>query len=156
MYAKDMGVSVEEAMRRLELQQSAFPDLESRLMKNERETFAGLWIRHKPDYRIVVWFTEGGEETIRRYIEGDPNSSLVVVRNGADATLAELMTTQEAAIRVAEEVGVPADSDINIRKNRAELYVTDRQGFCDALREAGLWLPEYVVVIEVERLATPD
>jgi hypothetical protein len=54
-YAKDFGVSVEEADRRLDLQDDV-GSLGAKLEKNEPDTFAGLESRHKPDYHVVVYF----------------------------------------------------------------------------------------------------
>ena len=64
MYAKDYGVPLEEAVRRLRLQ-NALPRLEPELRKKEADTFAGLWIQHEPDFRLVVLFTRDGEKTIQ-------------------------------------------------------------------------------------------
>ena len=45
--------------------------------RNERDTFAGLRIQHQPDFRVIVEFTSGGEETMARYLKiaGWPTSS---------------------------------------------------------------------------------
>ncbi len=69
MYAKDQDVPLEEAVRRLQLQESV-GKLGAELEANERDTFAGLWIEHEPEYRVVAAFTRDGEETIRPYVEG--------------------------------------------------------------------------------------
>lgn len=157
MYAIDQGISLEEAAHRLELNQNPFPNLESTLRKEEADTFAGLWVKDRPqELRIVVLFTRDGEETIRPYIEGKQGAERVEVRNGAGATMVELEAAQAEAIRIVDNLDVPADSDINVYKNRAELYITDRARFEAALREADAQLPNHVAVIEVDGLARPD
>lgn len=155
-YADDQGVSLEEAIRRLKLQEElSSSGLGPALEANEADTFAGLWIQHEPEYRFVVLFTRDGEEKIRPYIEGEPWADIVEVRNGADATLTELEAAQAEAGRIVRELDTRADSGINVQENRVELYVTDRTRLDAALREAGLRLPDHVAVIEVERLAEP-
>ena len=73
MNAKDYGVTLEEAVRRLRLQ-NALPRLEPELRKKEADTFAGLWIQHEPDLRLVVLFTRDGEKTIQPYIDDEVSS----------------------------------------------------------------------------------
>jgi len=153
-YAEDQGIPIEEAVRRLELQEDpALNRLRPELAVKAHDTFAGLWIQHKPEYRFIVLFTEGGEETIQPYLECNPHADVVEVRNGADATLAELRAAEEGAARIVDSLGIPADSGIHVSKNRAELLVTDRAAFEAALQDAGERLPEHVIVIEVEGLA---
>lgn len=156
-YAVDYGVSLEEAVRRLGQQEDpSLKSLEPELMVKERDTFAGLWIQHEPEYRYVVLFTGGGEGIMRPYLECNPEANLVEVRNGADATLAELMDAQEETGQITDSLDIPADSAIDVVGNRAELFVTDRTAFEAALQDAGERLPEHVVVIEVEGLAQPS
>ena len=51
--AEELGISVDEALRRLQYQ-DGIGDLQAALMANEHDTFAGLWIEHQPEYRIVI------------------------------------------------------------------------------------------------------
>ena len=99
--------------------ETALPNLEPALRKEEADTFAGLWINYRPgNGRIVVLFTRGGEETIRPYIKGEPGSQLVEVRNGASASMAELEATQAEAHRIVDALRVRADSDQRVREPR--------------------------------------
>src|SRR5687767_5119247 len=52
-YAADYGVSIEEAQRRLDAQQHQ-GDVIERLRNTTRGRLAGLWIEHKPEFRLVV------------------------------------------------------------------------------------------------------
>ena len=63
-YAEEMGVDVEEAMRRLALQ-DPIGELNATLAARESDTFGGLWVEHQPEYKVVVLFTRNGEETLR-------------------------------------------------------------------------------------------
>ncbi len=151
-YAETTGVSTEEAARRLALE-PAIGDLGARIEANEAETFAGLWIDHDPEnYRVVVRFTERGEEIIRPYVTNTALESLVDVRE-ARWSLAELRDAQNA-IDVPD---IPTNSGINVFENRVELYVTELDAAVvrSALASGVLRLPEPVVVVAVSELAQP-
>lgn len=158
-YAEDSGVSEEEAARRMRLQECyavELGNLEQKLRREEGDGFAGLWIAHEPEYRFVVLFTENGQQRIQPYIEDKSYAPLVEVRSGAEATLAELISAQREAGHILDRLDYRADSGVNTMKNRAELYVTDRDEFRTELRKAGLRLPEHVTLIEVEGLSRPS
>ncbi len=67
-YASIYDVSVDEAAKRLTLQGIA-ENLNASLVTKEDATFAGLWIQHEPDYRVIVQFTNNGDVTIKSYIQ---------------------------------------------------------------------------------------
>ncbi|MFA5761870.1 MAG: hypothetical protein WC877_08970, partial [Dehalococcoidales bacterium] len=52
LYAKLNEVSVDEALIRLDLQNAA-GELDAILTEKEADTFAGLWIEHTPDFKVV-------------------------------------------------------------------------------------------------------
>lgn len=143
--AAHLGISVDEAIRRLSLQDS-IGELGAKLEQQEAETLAGLWIQNEPEYRIIVAFTRDGQETIKPYIENTSLAGLVEVRT-AKVSLAELHTTQQAVSQIAQELGFPFSSGINVEKNQVELYVTDRALFEVALHKANRQLPEHVEII---------
>ncbi len=149
-YANTFGVDLEEAKRRLRLQEP-IGKLGAALAAGERDTFAGLWVEHRPAYRIVVQFTRDGERTIRPYIAGGPLADLVEVR-AARWTLAELEAALAETGRLVRTVAVPATVRLNLQENRVEVHVIDRARFDTALRDAGGQLPAGVVVLTV---ATP-
>lgn len=144
-YAADRGISPHEAVRRFRLEQT-LGDLGARLEERERDTFAGFWIQHEPEYRYVAAFTRDGEETIRPYIAGKPYADVVEVRRAA-ATYAELLAAQEELIRLMRRHGLRASSGTNVQANRVEVYVFDPASFRAKLRDAGAVLPEHVVLI---------
>jgi hypothetical protein len=78
-YVKRFGVSLEEAYYRLDLQE-AIGKLGAELMVSEADSYAGMWIQHEPDYRVIVRFTERGEETLLPYLADSPLAGLVEVR----------------------------------------------------------------------------
>lgn len=152
-YAFTYKVSLEEALRRLQLQDD-IDGLEPALIEQEGETFAGLWIQHTPQFRIVVAFTRNGQETIRPYIEGQPWAEWIEVRP-AVVTLAELEAIQDMAVHVLARLGVRADSLIDVVRNHVEVRVTDEVQLNVALQRAGLALPDHVVVTQVAGLMRP-
>ena len=147
-YASDFDVDIDEAIRRLKLQ-DPIGELQAALAEQERDTFAGLWLEHTPEYRVVVRFTRGGEETMRPYLEGSPLAAIVEVRP-ADATLDELLGAMEAATAALRDLGVRGYTVVDIQGNRVQLHVADAAQFADALRNAGLALPSSVEVLQAE------
>ena len=150
-YAAEYGVSFGEAEYRLKLQDE-IGELNAELTEKERISFAGLWVQHAPEFRLVVQFTYDGEKTIQPYIEGKPFANIVEVRM-VDTTLAELQATQNVAWLAVREVSIPLDYDINILENRVELYVIEPTDFSDALQKTNIQLPEHIEVIRVDGLS---
>lgn len=149
-YAVMMGVDMNEAIRRLYLQKE-IGELNKKLFENEGDTFAGLWIQHKPYYRIMISFTHDGEATLRSYVW---NTSLadIVELHEATVTLRDLETVRFEAAHIANELGIPASSAISVSTNRAELYVLNSRTFEEELAKARIQLPNYVEVIEFTEL----
>lgn len=153
--AREEGISVEK-FRRQEALANAAGRLGAKLDKNEPETFADLEIEYGPRFRVIAYFTRDGQETVRPYVRCTPLAGHVEVRT-VEASMEELEVAQNQAYRiVTEDLGIRADSDIDITKNRAEIYVTDRGRLEAALRESGQEMPEHVAIVEVEALARPD
>jgi hypothetical protein len=105
-YADEMGVTLEEAVFRLEQQsREAIGALQNQLQLHEAETFAGLWLQHQPEYRLVVAFTHNGEQTIRRYVAEESDLfSLLEVRS-AQYSLAQLEADQRTVIQILDKSG---------------------------------------------------
>ncbi len=151
VYASNNNVSTEEALRRFRLQEIA-GKLNAELSKNETETLAGLWIEHKPKFKIVVLFTRNGEETIKPYLKQYTELADIVEVRTANVSLANLQRDQADASSSASALGIRAPSDINVYNNSVELYITkaDRSRFDDALQRREIRLPDTVRVITVE------
>jgi hypothetical protein len=150
-YAKAFDVSLEEAIRRLEMQDDTLPsDLERELMRNEQDTFAGLWLRHKPDYGITVATAGDPEammEKVEPYVEGTQWEGTVRIKR-VEATLVELNAARAEAERMLDRLGIQYISGDNLQKNRMEIYVKNMAQVQRKLRASGLELPEHVVVME--------
>jgi hypothetical protein len=152
-YAEDMNVSLDEAVRRLELQNS-IGELGSALAANERDTFGGLWVQNSPDYRVIVRFTRDGEATIRRYVESGPFADVIDVR-GADATLVELRQAQVDAERILLSLGINSYSGVDVIGNRVEVFVSDTASLDRALKNSGSAMPPSVRIMTVDMRGTP-
>jgi len=155
-YAAAYGVSGEEAVRRLDLQEDA-GELGAALEANEADTFGDLEILHEPDFRVVAYFTRDGEQTIQRYVEGTPLEGIVETRQ-VGATLAELEAAQAEATNYYKAQGVRFDSGIDVGQNRAEIYLAPRaRERLDSTPQvqAARELPAPVVEVAVDELAVP-
>lgn len=153
-YAADYGVGLDEAIRRLQLQDT-IGDFDSQLQSNEAGTFGGLWIENgqaQSDFKVVVLFTESGQETIQQYGKYVANgilSGMVEVRR-AEATLATLRSNRTQAIENIAALGVPVESTINVPENRAEIYVVERARLNSAMSANGVVLPSHTEIISVD------
>jgi hypothetical protein len=153
-YASDNGVSLDEAIRRLQLQ-SSVGDLDAQLSEKEQGTFAGLWIQHKPEFRIIAQFTHNGQTTIQPYIAQGPLAGLVEVQP-ADLPLVELRARQMATLKMLRALGIRFDSGIDVLQNHVEVYVPDPAQLTNSLQKANKQLPDKVNVVRVPKLAEPS
>ena len=152
-YARDFGVSVEEAVCRMALQDEVGP-LEPALRSGEPDTYAGLWIHHEPDFGVTVLFTENPEATLAPYVVDHPLRVIIKARK-AKVSLRYLEQAQNRAHALASATGIPVESSINVPENRVELYVIDVKGLTRALREAGSRLPDHVKIVKVDQHSSP-
>ena len=123
--------------------------LGAELEKQEAETYAGLWVEHEPGFRVVIAFTENGEETIKKYVEEDSPLADEIELRTFDATYEELKAAQREAGQLLNELGLFVSSGINIKENQVEVYVTDSKLFYKTLQEADAQLPDHVVAIVI-------
>jgi hypothetical protein len=150
-YARDMGVSLEEAIRRLKMQDDRLPtELERELKSTEENSFAGLWLRHKPTYGLTV-ATAGDPEAMRQKIEpfiaGTSWEGAVNVKE-VEATEAELNAARAAAEGMMDKLGIRYSSGDDIMKNRMLIFVRNKPRVERELRAADMELPAHVVLIE--------
>ncbi|NJC98085.1 MAG: hypothetical protein FIB03_17415 [Anaerolineae bacterium] len=122
IYAKNQGVSVEEALYRFHVQDVA-GELDAKLSENEAETFAGLWIEHTPEFKIVVLFTQDGEKTIESYLTEELND-IAEVRS-ARLSLEKLQDVQKDTVASIWDLKIPVQSEINVYENNVKIFVTE-------------------------------
>lgn len=123
-YAKRYGVTLEEAIERLQFQEG-IGELNAALQADEADSFGGLWIEHEPDFRIIALFTRNGEKTIRAYLAGKPFAQQVEVCE-ARYTLAELETIYAQAADELAKLDFDVNTSLDVSSNRVEVTVSDR------------------------------
>ncbi len=159
IYASNNNVSTEEALHRFQLQNIA-GKLDAELSVNETGTFAGLWVEHKPKFKIVVQFTRNGEETIKPYLKQHAELANIVEVRTANVSLADLRRDQADASSSAHALNISIESDISVYNNSVELYMTksDRSRFDDALlrREGRLSDNVRVIAVDAEAMGRPQ
>ena len=156
-YAKEADVPLKEAVRRLEMQDDPLPtNLERELRQEEPDSYAGLWLRHEPDYGITVALagdSEAPAEKVRHFVEGTQWEGTVNIKR-VEASLTELRAARAEAEGMMDRLRVRYDSGDNIYKNRMEIYVADKARVLRKLDAAGLEMPRHVVLLE--GMASPD
>ena len=152
MYAALYGVSDDEAIRRLVLQGVA-ENLNADLVANEIGSYAGLWIQHEPDYRIIVQFTHDGNSIIKSHIDNSPLVSMIEVRK-ADVSLEELGLGQTQIAQVMSQSRIPFKTGINVIGNGVELYVISTADAVAYLGDMKISLPDHTRIIKVNELGT--
>ncbi len=145
--AEQLGISLEEAIRRASLQ-DIIGDLNAELEQTEADTFAGLWIEHEPQYRVVVAFTRDGEEILEPHLASRSIPELTIRQ--ARFTYAELQAMQAQAARELGKLDFEVSTSISVPDNRVEVYVSDRVWFESELRRVGALLPDGVELVIVE------
>ena len=141
------GVSVEEAYQRLRVE-DPIGTLQAELTAWEADTFAGLWIEHEPQYRVVVAFTRDGERTLEPYLENRSIPGLTIRQ--ARFTYAELEAMQAQAMRELGKLDFHVSVLFAVQDNRVEVWVSDRAWFESELQRVGVHLPEGVELVTVE------
>lgn len=156
-YARDMGVPLKEAIRRLEMQADPLPtNLERELRREEPDSYAGLWLRHEPDYGITVALagdSQAAAERVRRLVEGTRWEGTVNIKR-VEASMIELNAARAEAEGMMDRLGVRYSSGGNVYKNRMEIYVANKERVLRKLDAAGLEIPRHVVLLE--GMAAPD
>ncbi|WP_420642207.1 hypothetical protein [Candidatus Leptofilum sp.] len=150
-FADDLGISLEEASRRLNLQ-DAIGEFAAALEANEADSFAGLWIQHEPEYKVVVAFVgEEGEAMIRPYLQTYPQLSDVIEIRTAQYTLAELVAVQREAFDIVAQLEpMSIAGGVDVMENRVFLTVGNPELFERAVADAGFELPPMVTVEPID------
>jgi hypothetical protein len=141
-YAKDYGVSEDEATRRIKLQRE-ISEIGAKIEAQEGATFGGMYIEHKPSFRVVSMFTANGEETLRRYTQ-DPT----FVATTATHTYAHLKSAQDSLGPLLKPLNIKSWTDIDFSTGRVKLYVPDPAVVNLAVTAGTLKLPDIVDVVK--------
>jgi hypothetical protein len=149
IYAEQYGVTTDEALKRLRLQDIA-GELSEELILKEAGTLAGYWIKHIPKFKLVILFTRDAEETIRPYLQKYEELADMIEVGTAELSLVELQNTQNEVSSSLEDLGILVASDINVYENRVKIYVVDRSQIDEAVLEGKLILPDCVDIITAD------
>jgi hypothetical protein len=150
IYANHYSVSVDEALKRLEIQNSfGETGLQTELSTQEPGTFGGLWLQHEPEFKIVVAFTRDGEATFRKHYSAklEPFMPYFEVRT-VKVSLAVLEQTQLQIGHVFDKLDIPTNSAVHVIENRVDFTVAEsvRTKVEGAIQSGKLDLPEYAVI----------
>ena len=153
-YAKNFGVTVDEALRRFSLEDAA-RSLEAELSTIEAETFAGLWVKHTPEFRIVVQFTRDVEDIIKPYIPKNLADAIEI--RTVKSSYIDLQNARTVVTSSLKNLNVVSDSYIDIIENYVNVSIAqvDQTRFENAVQNERLTLPDNVKVVTVDTLAKP-
>jgi hypothetical protein len=151
-YAKSFDVSLEEAIRRLKMQDDPFLSrLDRELRETAPDTYVELRLRHRPDYGITLAFTgdpQAAMDKVKPLVEGAQWEGTVRI-DRVELTVEELEAIATEADRIVARLGMTqVSSGLNTSMSPVELFVPNKAKFQRHLRASGLELPEHVVVIE--------
>lgn len=117
VYAQTFGVSRIEADQRFIIMDQA-RDVQRQLRTRFPTTFGGLYVEHRPQFRVVVSFTESPRESLRT-VTTDP----VFVAMFAAHSLNELRAAQEVIGEELHRSGTNFLSELNLTTSTVEVYV---------------------------------
>lgn len=118
-YSQMYRVGVNEAARRLELTREAGL-LGQQLERELPETFAGLYVEHQPEFRIVVQFTQDAQARLAAYTR-DPT----FVARTAPRSLEMLLAVQAELGEQLMSAGVEFESGLDVKKSEINVFVLD-------------------------------
>ncbi|MCW4453877.1 S1 family peptidase [Flavobacterium sp. MXW15] len=118
-YSQLYQVAVPEAERRLALAREA-GRLGQQLEREQPETFAGLYIEHRPEFRVVVQFTGDAQAELGAYTR-DPT----FVARSAPRSLELLLAVQAEVAEQLQKAGLEFESGLDIKNSEINVYVLD-------------------------------
>lgn len=146
-YASDVGISINEARKRLELQDLA-AEFQTEVASIADMVYGGLHIQNTPEFKVVLSVTDKADRAlIEPLLAGkfEPLSKVVEVRN-VKMSLHDLEELVSKFSRITELTGQQANFDIDVIENSAVIISEDPQKFHRALAAARIELPEGIRV----------
>jgi len=134
-YADEHDVSIGEAIERVSIMEAS-GSLNAQLEQNEAKTFAGLWMTHQPEFRVIAAFTRDGEAILRPYVENTILAGVIETREVA-VNQAELYSIEREAHQIVDRLGLSlvALTLVNIQENQVEIHIPDQDLLEDRLDE---------------------
>lgn len=118
-YAETMHIGTFEAAQRMDAERAA-GKLSARLQREKPETFAGLYIEHSPEFRIIVKFTGDASGQLSAYTK----DRLYVAEN-SPRSLELLRATQAEVSEQLVKAGIEFAATVDIKNSIVEVYVRD-------------------------------
>jgi hypothetical protein len=141
-YAKAYNVTEAEAARRIKLQRE-IGEIGAKIEAQEGAIFGGMYIEHRPTFRVVTKFTANGEATLRRYTQ-DPTFVAVTAAH----TYGQLKSTQDSLLALLKPLNIQSWTDLDLVSGRVKLYVPDPAVVSLAVTAGTLKLPDLVDVVK--------
>jgi hypothetical protein len=145
-YAADNGVSVEEARRRLDELREA-RRLAGELRANESDTFGGIYVDHRPEFRITVLFTEDPAETLKKY--KTPRSAVAATSRQSEKALRQ---EQAGLLKGIRENGGRVAAQNRVRAGEIDLFTDDEAGLNAAIAKGKITLDKKVKIKKVNAM----
>lgn len=149
-YAANFGISIKEAKEIFELKKQVYPgvwfEIEEKLVMDNPKTFAGLFIENKPEKSTpVAQFSMPPKKPMIAYMNKELADSIEV--RYVTVSLAELRRQRTNAQALLKRAGVNFESQIDLPKNRVEIFVVKQKKFNDSIaRKLKAQLPKNVVL----------
>ena len=118
-YARTYGISPEEAELRLS-KSGYIAETGHRIEAGSPETFAGIWIEHKPVFRAVVRFVGDAKAQLAKYTQ-DP----LFVPMTAPRSLEVLHAARDDIVEQLHRNGIEYLANIDLKNSEVILYVRD-------------------------------
>ncbi len=152
-YAEKFSITEDEALMRLYIQDK-LGLIEENIAQAKPKSFAGLWIEHEPEYRIIVQTTSEETSTLPSYFDSlGQNIPIKIVT--VDTPLYKLESSLDKISQDLYNAEIQADINIDIFNNRPEIMVADVDAFENLLKEHNIILPANTHIREVEALTYP-
>lgn len=129
--------------------QETIGDIQPLLMADLSDIFGGLWVEQQAEYHIVIAMTDGDIESTRPYLAGYEWADFVEVEP-VNYTLKQLRVDRAIANQAANAVQVSSSTAVDVVNNRVEITVGNPGHFLTDLDQAGIELPESVVVLAID------
>lgn len=152
VYARLLGVSFDEAELRIGLQ-AEIGRLSAALEQNAPNSFAGLYIRHEPDFAIVAQFTKGGQDAIEAESVESQLLAMLEIRQ-VEHALPDLIRDQSEAVERLRAEGHRFSSEIDVVSNRVIIGALSAAE-ADSIRAAGA-RSQSIEVAVVDELPEPS
>ncbi|HYI41661.1 MAG TPA: S1 family peptidase [Allosphingosinicella sp.] len=145
-YAADNGLSVEEARRRLdELRETR--RLAGELRTNESDTFGGIYVDHRPEFKITVLFTESAAEKLKKYKV--PRSVVPATARQSEKALRQ---EQADLLKGIRENGGRVAAQTRVRAGEIDLFTDDEAGLNAAMAKGNIKLDKKVKIKKVKAM----